>query len=147
MKAEEMARLLKDRGMRLTAPRWAILRYLEGNDRHPSAQDVYEDLKRDHPGLSPATVYSTLGILEELGCIVALGPGTNGVRYDADPKPHVNLVCRECGEVLDMEEENLARLVEKAAERAGFAIAQVSIQAQGLCRSCAAALQEGVEEA
>lgn len=146
MTAEEMAALLKERGLRLTAPRWAILRYLEGNDRHPSAQDIYEDLKKDYPGLSPATVYSTLGILEELGCIVALGPGPKGIRYDADPKPHVNLVCRQCGQVMDMEEDHLARLVEEAAMKAGFSISQVTIQAQGLCRSCAASLEREVQE-
>lgn len=146
MTAEEMAALLKERGLRLTAPRWAILRYLEGNDRHPSAQDIYEDLKKDYPGLSPATVYSTLGILEELGCIVALGPGPKGIRYDADPKPHVNLVCRQCGQVMDMEEDHLARLVEEAAMKAGFSISQVTIQAQGLCRSCAALLEREVQE-
>ncbi|MBI5598388.1 MAG: transcriptional repressor, partial [Deltaproteobacteria bacterium] len=49
----------REKGLKLTPQRLAILEYLEGNTSHPTAEDIYRAIKRKHPTVSFATVYNT----------------------------------------------------------------------------------------
>ncbi|PHJ36752.1 hypothetical protein P378_20455, partial [Desulforamulus profundi] len=62
-----MINKLKNLGLKLTPQRLAILNLLEGNAKHPSAEEIYNQLKPQYPSLSLATVYNTLEILAKAG--------------------------------------------------------------------------------
>src|SRR5512133_552652 len=105
-----MLEALKSAGYRLTPQRKAILRVLAESEEHPSAQMIYETLRREdasslgEDALSLATVYNTLEALTRLGVINVLGEvgSSDAVRYDADTAPHINLACVVCHQIIDL---------------------------------------------
>ena len=79
-KQRDMEEALRTAGCRITPQRKAILDYLAGTDAHPSANQVYEEAKKQYAGLSLATVYNTLEILVKMGLIKAYQPHMYGLR-------------------------------------------------------------------
>lgn len=89
--------------MRITAQRIEILRHLEGNRTHPTAEEVFRNVKRKHPTISRATVYNTINMLVELGQIRELVNVSGSRRFDPDLSPHDHAVCLKCGGFFDVE--------------------------------------------
>ena len=128
---------LRRGGYRLTIQRRAICHYLAHTDAHPTAQQIYADLKAIHPSLSLATVYNTLEALVELGAIHALGDaGDNTVHYDADATPHINLACVRCHRIIDLPSAQLTALEEEAQRLSGYRLLGARIMYYGLCPDC-----------
>lgn len=72
------------------------------NRIHPTAEFIYNYLKKDNPALSLGTVYRNLQRLSESGKILKLQIPGKAERYDGDLSPHYHAVCCECGEVTDV---------------------------------------------
>jgi len=125
-------------GLKLTPQRVAIVQELVQDPTHPTAQELYERLRRAQPTMSFATVYNTLDALAAAGLCssLALSPGAS--RFDANMAPHDHLVCDGCGLVRDVH-----RMVGKAAEALpppptdGFQVRAVEQIYRGLCADCA----------
>src|SRR5690606_31041830 len=99
---EEVRQILKDRGLRYSRPREAILAYLTEEDRHVSAESLYLDLKAIGEDLSLSTVYLNLSALAEAGLVCEF-KGANGESlYDSIVTPHYRVVCKQTGAVLDV---------------------------------------------
>jgi len=62
-------RPLKENSIKITPQRLEVLRYLDGHRTHPTADQIYLDLKQKNPSLSKTTVYNSLDILKENGII------------------------------------------------------------------------------
>ena len=121
---------------RLTPQRLAICQYLAASREHPSPNHVHEQVRREQPAISLATVYNTLAVLRDLGEIVEIPGGVEGVRYETDLSPHANLICMQCGGILDLP---LACLNEaQSAIRAGsdFELRRLRVDGFGLCPAC-----------
>jgi len=141
---EEVRSLLTARGLRVTAQRLAVYQYLLQHRTHPSAARIYEDLSREYPTMSRATVYNTLDLLVSLGLIQQLDLGGAMNRYDGNPEFHVHVVCQTCGSVADVEVDgSLAGLEGGIASRLGFTISSRRYELFGLCRRCAAGRTSG----
>src|SRR5215469_9222267 len=89
-----LRRLLRGRGGRLTPQRMAIYEAVVGQTTHPSVEMVHAAVRARFPGVSRATVYTTLDLLAELGFIQEVGGRVR--RYDGRAGRHVNLVCERC---------------------------------------------------
>src|SRR3954468_6812536 len=96
----DAAQELRDRGLRVTPHRRAILEAL-GPDEHLSADEVHSRAAAAVPGVSRGTVYATLAELTELGLIAAFG-SPEPVRYETNTGPHQHFRCRECGRLFDV---------------------------------------------
>ncbi|MBI3160298.1 MAG: transcriptional repressor [Chloroflexi bacterium] len=132
-----LAQALKRAGLRLTPQRLAILRLLADSREHPSAQMIHHALLAEYPSLSLATVYNTLETLVEIGLVNDLGSvGPEGVRYDADATPHVNLACTRCHRVIDLPSHHVRHLEEEIAAQSGYAIKGGRVLYYGLCPEC-----------
>lgn len=115
----------------------AVCQYLSETQTHPTAQQIYAQLKPDHPSLSLATVYNTLEALVELGTINALGSaGDDAVHYDADIEPHVNLACVSCHRVIDLPSEHVHALDDEIASISGYDLLGARVMYYGLCPEC-----------
>jgi Fur family peroxide stress response transcriptional regulator len=127
---------LRAAGARITAQRIAICRWLEGNDRHPTASNVYAALNGQFPTMSLSTVYNTLSTLVDLNLLHEVGPAPDGsMRYDPNTQPHLNLVCTRCGRIIDAQEAAPA-VIGEVASRYGFTAAECSIVIYGTCPDC-----------
>ena len=103
---------------------------------HPTAERVYERVRREIPNVSLKTVYQTLNDLAELGEIAVLDVGTGSTRFDPNVETtHHHLVCRSCGKVRDLAADFPALTVPRRGAQ-GFAVDSAEIVFRGLCEEC-----------
>lgn len=134
---KDAAHLLREAGLRATPQRLAIVR--EVLDRnHPTAGEIFEALRGDFPTMGLGTVYATLNTMHEHGLVSVL-PVADAVRFDANVLPHANLICTECGTIVDFDEchDLLHDLRERTNLGAGFAFAAERLDLYGVCAECA----------
>lgn len=123
--------------LRLTPQRQAVLDVLVAAHDHPTAAQVFERVRAQQPGIGPATVYRTLGLLVAGGQarMLALGEGASA-RYDANVDRHDHVVCTECGAAMDVDarlpDETLAQL----AVTTGYDLTEYDLQFRGRCPTC-----------
>ncbi|MBN2246073.1 MAG: transcriptional repressor [Candidatus Aminicenantes bacterium] len=113
-----------------------ILEILENTKTHPTADWIYDKLKKDFPKLSVGNVYRNLNILVEQGLIRRIDFGSTFDRFDAVRTPHYHFICEQCGAVIDLDLSYDDQLNQKAMETSGFSVYNHKIQFYGLCDKC-----------
>lgn len=135
----ELIAALRAGGRRVTVPRLLVHRHVRRRDAHLTAEQVHAELAPAMPSLSPATVYATLDLLDELGFIRRIStPGASTV-YDSRTDAHHHVICRGCGRIEDLYAPVDAAEAARAAARAGFTVDHGELQLSGLCAACARA--------
>jgi len=129
---------LRKSGVRVTAQRSVILETVAHLGRHASAQEVFEGARGRLPGLNQATVYRTLDSLHQVGMIDFLDREGEPLRYSLRDRssPHCHLVCRRCGEVMEVEVAGFRRLAHALERAHGFSAEVDHLSLTGLCRRC-----------
>lgn len=97
----------KFRTVNKSKQRDAIINYLMPRTDHPTAESIYNAVKMDFPNVSLGTVYRNLTLLSELGIIQKISCGDSSEHFDGNPSPHNHFICKECGNVYDLEMENI----------------------------------------
>jgi len=134
---EQLIRMLRDKGCRLTPQRLAMLRILSKSEGHPSAEQIYEQIKVDYPTTSLATIYKTLSLLKNMGEVLELTFASVGSRYDGNkPYPHPHVICTKCGQILDPEFEAGVGISQEIARQTGYKITHQQLNFFGLCPKC-----------
>ncbi len=93
---------LREIGLKVTPQRQAILKILDGNKSHPSADSIYSEVLKEYPSLSFATVYNTLSKLAQSGKVQELDIDPAKKRFDPCIAPHSHFYCKVCGNVFDV---------------------------------------------
>jgi Fur family peroxide stress response transcriptional regulator len=134
---EQMIAALKARGLRVTPQRLAVLRILAARDDHPSVEQVFQEVHRDFPTTSLATIYKIVTMLKELGQVLELGFADAGSRYDGfKPYPHPHMICTKCGAIADPDYGDMQRMAQEMAKLSGFTITSHRLDFFGLCPRC-----------
>ncbi len=107
-------------GLKMTGQRRAILEVLKQSEDHPSVEDVYDRAKEIDKSISIATVYRTLGLLDELDLVTRHEFQEGYSRYELNWDHHHHLVDLDSGEVIEFQNEELERLKEKIARDLGY---------------------------
>lgn len=89
--------------MNYSRQREAIISFLKTRRDHPTAEIIYQNVRKDYPRISLGTVYRNLSLLSERGDILRLQVGDGIDHFDYDTSPHSHFVCKECGAVLDLQ--------------------------------------------
>ena len=121
---------------RETKQREAILNVLRGADSHPTADRVYDEVRKVIPNISKGTVYRNLKILREDGKISELILSGSVSRYEGNQENHYHFRCEKCGRVFDLEEPVNKELDERIAKRTGFKVSYHQLEFRGLCKDC-----------
>ena len=134
---QELVHRLRPLGVRLTPQRLAITEVVVNSADHPSVKEIFERVRAFFPYVTIATVYSTLTMLEEVGVVREL-PFQHQSRYDANLSPHVNLVCVDCGSVIDADvgQETIAELQDLVTGKTDFQVASQRVDFYGWCSGC-----------
>ena len=134
---EHLVAQLKPLGIRLTPQRLAIAEVVVNSADHPTVREIFERVRAFFPYVTLATVYSTLGLLEQAGIVREL-PFQKLSRYDANLSPHANLVCLACGSVVDSDvgQESVAELELSISQNADFRISSQRVDFYGYCEGC-----------
>jgi Fe2+ or Zn2+ uptake regulation protein/O6-methylguanine-DNA--protein-cysteine methyltransferase len=128
-----IARMLRERALRVTPQRRAILQAFRGRgDEHLAADEVLSRASESVPEIGRGTVYSTLAELTELGLLASVG-NPEPVRYETNLDPHDHFQCRLCLRLFDVE---LGGRELGGRPLPGYAIDTVAIRAHGVCAQC-----------
>lgn len=108
---------------------------------HPTADEVYTALKKDHPALSLGTVYRNLNLLAKRGELIKIHIDNSKERFDARTEAHCHLLCTQCGKVYDIDDSAPREIEKRILKRYGHIVTEASLNFKGICRSCAERLE------
>jgi Fur family ferric uptake transcriptional regulator len=132
MTAVELEQKCVEAGLKMTAPRRAILTVLAHANDHPSVEDVYERAKEEDPSISIATVYRTLGLLDELGLVYRHEfNDTDHARYEVNMEHHHHLIDLDTGKVIEFQNEKIEKMKQKIAEELGYELIECRLELYG----------------
>ena len=127
--ALDLVQLLRDRGIQPSAQRVAIAEHVLATDRHPSADQVWAEVKKVLPVVSRATVYNTLNLFVEKGLLRRLELAEDSVIFDPIVVPHHHFVDERTGRIYDVPWDALeVRGVQKLG---GYDVREFSVVLRG----------------
>jgi Fe2+ or Zn2+ uptake regulation protein len=128
--------LAESEKMRMTKQRRVVLETLRKHNIHPTADTLYEMVRKQMPRISLGTVYRNLEILTALGEIQTLELSGSQKRYDGVPQKHYHIRCLHCGRVDDAPIAPLNRLEDDLYESTVYTIMGHRLEFIGLCPEC-----------
>jgi len=134
MKAEEFSIKLIEKGLKVTPQRIAILEAIVKLNNHPTAENIIEYIRKNHPNIATATVYKVLDALVSGELIKKVKTERDIMRYDAIMESHHHLYCSESDRIEDYHDDELNELLEKYFEKKGipdFKIEDIKLQIIG----------------
>jgi len=139
---------LRQRGFRITPQREMIVEIIAHSNTHLTAEEIYAQVSQRTRALNLATVYRTLELLVETGAISRVDLGQGQVSYAAQHHgPHIHLVCRCCGAVIDASQGLLETLQEQLQDKYQFTADLQHISIPGVCAACQEEQKAGVSKA
>ena len=131
----------------LNANARAILDVVQAMQNHPTALEVYEQVRQQRPRIGLATVYRILHQLSEQGLIKELGQNAACNRYDGRTGRHDHAICTTCGTLLDipMEISFSNEVLQTAALAAGITLDEHEVRLYGQCVKCSKETKEQVK--
>ena len=121
---------------RETKQREAILRVLMNTKSHPTADLIYDEVKKEIPNISKGTIYRNLKVLQESGQVSELNLNGTISRFEVKQDSHYHFRCEKCGRVSDIDmpvDRELDRHIEKIT---GLKISYHQLEFRGLCKDC-----------
>ncbi len=133
---EAFKKLCRARSLRVTAQRVEIFKTVFLSKEHPSAETVFQSVRKQLPNISLDTVYRTLASMEQAGVVFRVGL-SNKARFDADLTSHYHFVCTHCGEVFDVmpSAQESGPVIPKDIGQIGE-VQNINLQFRGLCNGC-----------
>jgi Fur family ferric uptake transcriptional regulator len=120
---------------RSTRQRRLVLEAVMATDTHPTAEWVYQSVRRALPRISLGTVYRNLQVLVAEGRLKSF-TRDGRARYDGDLSAHDHFSCDHCGLLVDIPRSDEALPAERRLKARGFAVAGRILEFHGLCRAC-----------
>lgn len=142
-------RALRFSGFVLSPQQRAVLDILdETRGQHPTARDIFDELRKRHPRAAKNLVYLILRALEGHRLVAGRRFANSATRWDARVDPHVDVFCKRCGGVEEVEigasGEALEEDVKEGSSRSSVHLSVVSL---GICRECSGNASGGNSEA
>lgn len=123
--------------LKYSRQRESIKEYLMSTKEHPTADMVYQHVRKEYPKVSLGTVYRNLNLLAELGEAIKLSCGDGCDRFDGKVTPHYHVVCQKCGTVDDLEMNSIDHINVIAGANYNGSITGHNALFYGLCEHCA----------
>lgn len=121
---------------RNTKQKEAIFRILKETREHPTADSIYEAVRKVMPNISKGTVYRNLKVLRESRAISELRLKGTRSRFEVAQANHYHFRCGQCGKVMDVEAPVDRKLDQKVAVRTGLKIYGHQLEFRGVCLIC-----------
>lgn len=123
--------------IRLTPQRQVILEELAKVKTHPTANEVYDMVRKRLPRIGLGTVYRNLELMADNGMILKLEVGGSQKRFDATTDLHYHIRCTCCGKVDDIELGAMPQLDQLASDTSDYQVLGHHIEFAGICETCA----------
>jgi len=127
---------LKEKGLRLTQPRRAILDFIHDRGDHLTAEEIINHVHGKFPRVNKSTVYRTLELLEKNECVFKSESNDRSIYHHAEEGHHHHLVCSKCGKTIDCSEDLFAPVEKSLGKKYGFNVNFKHVVISGLCENC-----------
>lgn len=138
---ETLKEKIRENKYKFTTQRQDILKvFVESEDNHMSADEVFKAVKAIQPDIGLATVYRTLELFVELGLLKKMDFGDGRARYELHdhtmPHFHHHLICLGCGDIREFQYDMLEPLESVIEAEEGFEVVDHMLKFYGYCKSC-----------
>ncbi|WP_413285717.1 zinc uptake transcriptional repressor Zur [Vibrio sp. MA40-2] len=145
MLLEHVSGICEARGVRFTPQRKRVFELICTNQSASSAYDLLEQLKESEPQAKPPTIYRALDFLLEQGFIHKVESNNSFISCcSCGENKHYSqlLICDNCGNVVELQDDNLLTLLTGNAEKHGFKITNHVIETHGVCNTCSSGIDQ-----
>ena len=125
----------KERKPKMTRQRQVILDELCHTRTHPTADQLFERVRKRLPRIGLATVYRNLDSMDKAGLIRRLDDGAQR-RYDADLSRHYHVRCLHCGSIDDIFDLEFCSPSDALRSANDFEIVDYHLEFLGICPKC-----------
>jgi Fur family ferric uptake transcriptional regulator len=129
---------LKEKQLRNTSQRDAVLNALFSTNRHVTAEELFSAIKKKDRGIGLATVHRNLNLLRDCGLAEELKIGNQQAKFE--PKlgheHHDHLICTKCGKLIEVKDARIEKLQDKLAEANDFKPVRHKLEIYGSCKMC-----------
>lgn len=122
--------------MKYSRQRERLLELLRSTDTHPSADILYDLMRKEFPNVSLATIYRNLIKLEEMGYIMRVPSNDGKEHFDGTVDDHCHFVCRSCGVICDVDIKEDRILNADVEKSLGVVVEGRKLTFYGLCKNC-----------
>ena len=113
-----------------------ILNFLSTRTDHPTADFIYENVRKEIPNISLGTVYRNLSLLSETGQIQKINCDVKSDHYDPNTKNHYHFFCHQCSSVIDVDIPVTSILLDEARNSFEGQIDSHCVVFYGVCSKC-----------
>ena len=121
---------------RSTPQRQFILDYLRGVLTHPTAEEIFQAVRKNLPNISFGTVYRNLDLLEKMGEISVIYYSRDHVRYDSKTDKHYHFICLNCDKVEDLVFQEIPDINRQVEKLHPVRVSHNLLNFYGYCRDC-----------
>ena len=121
---------------RNTVQRQIIISTLKKLNTHPTIDEIYTLICKDHPSISKTTVYRNLRQLAADGQVRHISMPDGLERYDGRIDHHYHFMCRQCGAILDVEIDYLTNINDTVQDKYGIQVDNHDVAFSGICTDC-----------
>lgn len=134
MNPEIYTRILKDKGLKVTPQRLAVLDALHHLRNHPTTEHILDYIRKSHPNIASGTVYKVLDTLVDHQLISRVKTEKDIMRYEARTEKHHHLYCAESDRIEDYVDHDLDQILKsyfRKKEIPGFRVEEIRLQING----------------
>lgn len=121
---------------RNTRQRDLILETLKMSHRHPTIQELYQEVIQKDPTIGQATVYRNVNRFVESGIIKRLRIQKDVDRYDYIEKDHFHFICLHCGKIIDLYDDNFKTGLDELILKHHLFVTSSDFTVEGYCFDC-----------
>lgn len=131
-------RKMVEKGLKITAQRDEIARWIFSNHAHFTVDGIIEDFRKRGEKISIATTYRVVQMMLDLGLLIEHNFGREQKFYEHTPghPKHDHMICTQCGKIQEFQDSQLADLLAKITAKQGFKIERYTLSIYGICNSC-----------
>lgn len=128
---------LRQKGYRITPQREMIIQAIAHTNKHMTAEEIYAEVQTRTQALNLATIYRTLEVLVDEGLATRVDLGEGQIVYaTVKHGPHIHLVCRICGQIIDADPQLLMPIEDQLQTEHNFTPDLNHVSIFGLCSHC-----------
>jgi Fur family ferric uptake transcriptional regulator len=129
---------IAEKNMKYSKKRQLIVAYFVNAGRHFTVEQLYDEIKKTHKGISYTTIYRTLKLLVECGIASMNHFGEEETIFELRSKEqhHDHLICKRCGRIIEFTHQGIERFQDEVTEKYGFTAQNHILQIYGICKQC-----------
>jgi len=136
LEQQALSSYLKDKNLKHTRQREAILEVFLGIRGHITSEDLFRKVRELHPRIGYTTVYRTMKILCDAGLAIERRFDDGATCYEIEQRHHDHLVCVRCGKIVEFESSMIEGAQNDIVTRYGFRLLRHRHELYGYCSDC-----------